>query len=46
MFILNRMQTDNLLVIKDAELEIVSLAGARPTAERTGRATLVPRQGG
>ena len=40
--ILNRMQTDNLLVVKDAQLIVVSqVAVVRGAAEPTGRATLV-----
>jgi hypothetical protein len=39
--ILNRMQTDNLLVVKDAQLIVVSQVAVREAAEPTGRATLV-----
>jgi hypothetical protein len=41
--ILNRMQTDNLLVVKDAQLVVVSQVAVREAAEPTGRATLVSR---
>lgn len=41
--ILNRMQTDNLLVVKDAQLIVVSQVAVREAAEPTGRATLVSR---
>jgi hypothetical protein len=41
--ILNRMQTDNLLVVKDAQLVVVSQLAVREATEPTGRATLVSR---
>ena len=41
--ILNRMQTDNLLVVKDAQLIVVSQVAVREAAAPTGRATLVSR---
>lgn len=39
--VLNRMQTDNLLVVKDSQLVVVSQLAVREAAEPTGRATLV-----
>ena len=39
--ILNRIQTDNLLVVKDCRLIVVTQLRARDEAEPTGRATLV-----
>jgi hypothetical protein len=41
--ILNRMQTDNLLVVKDCKLVVVAQIAARAAEEPSGRATLVSR---
>ena len=40
--ILNRIQTDNLLVVKDGKLDVVSQVAVSEAQEPTGRATLVP----
>ena len=41
--VLNRIQTDNLLVVKDCQLTVVTQLRARGETESTGRATLVSR---
>ena len=41
--ILNRMQTDNLLVVKDCKLVVVAQIATRAAEEPSGRATLVSR---